>query len=158
MPRPRASTRARFDASKRTSRALLVRRIAFGAGAIVLAVFFLAVAERMVYAGDVMPGIDVDGVNIATKGEDDAYADLSALAAQLETAPLAAKIGDRDVSADPSLIDLDVDEIATLAAARRAGRSGNPVEQTIGAIQRRFRSEPIDLEITYSEARPSNHR
>jgi vancomycin resistance protein YoaR len=152
IPRPRSGTRARFDAPKRTSRALLVRRLAFGAGAVVLAVFFLAVAERIVYAGDVMPGIDVDGVNIATKGEDDAYADLSALATQLETAPLAAKIGDRDVSADPSLIDLDVDELATLTAARRAGRSGNPVEQTIGAIQRRFRSEPIDLEITYSEA------
>ena len=113
--------------------------------------FFLAVLERVVYAGDVMPGVSVEGADVATKGEDDAYADLSALAAQLETQPLTAKIGDREFIADPSLLGLDVDELATLRAARHAGRSGNPIEQTVGAVQRRFRSEKIPLEVTYSE-------
>jgi vancomycin resistance protein YoaR len=131
------------------------RRVLFGAliavGALILLAFFLAVIERIVYAGDVMPGVDVEGVDVAGKSEDDAFAELSALAAQLETEPLRATLGDRELVADSSLLEMNVDELATLQAARHAGRSRNPIEQTLGSVLRRFRADEVPLKVTYSE-------
>jgi vancomycin resistance protein YoaR len=135
-----------------TSGRRLVRVGAVALGGIVLVVFFLAVVERIVYAGDVMPGVDVAGVDVASKSEDQAYTELSALATKLEAEPLRATIGDREVVADASILELRVDEVATLSAARRAGRSGNPVEQTLGTVLRRVRSDEVPLELSYSEA------
>ena len=54
--------------------------------------------------------------------------------------------------ADPSVLAVKVDAAATLQAARRAGRSGNPVEQTFGTVLRRIRPDEVPLHVTYSEA------
>src|SRR5215204_4791598 len=70
-------------------------------GALVLFLFFVAVLERVLYAGDVMPGVQVVGVDVAGASEGDAYADLAALAATLELAPIEATIDDETVSAEP---------------------------------------------------------
>jgi vancomycin resistance protein YoaR len=121
-------------------------------GGILLALFFLAVLERIVYSGDVMPGVEVEGVDVAGKSEDDAYGRLRAAAATLETQPLRAKLGDKDVVTDPSVLAVKVDAAATLRSARRAGRSGNPVEQTLGTVLRRIRPDKVHLHVTYSEA------
>ena len=121
-------------------------------GGVVLAVFFLAVLERFVYAGDVMPGVKVEGVDVEGKNEDAAFADISAMATKLETEPLRATIGDREVVADASILEVHVDELATLSAARHAGRSGNPIEQTVGTVLRRFRPDEIPMQVSYSTA------
>jgi vancomycin resistance protein YoaR len=130
----------------------VLRGVAFALGGAVLVVFFLAVLERIVYAGDVMPGVHVNGGNIASKSEGRAYNELSALAARLETEPLRARIGDQEVVADASVLELDVNELATLRAARRAGRSGNPIDQTLGSVLRRFRPDEVPLQIRYNRA------
>ena len=122
------------------------------AGGAVLAVFFLAVAERVVYSGKVMPGVDVEGIDVAGKSEDDTYADISALASDLQTRPLEATIDGRAVTADASLLEVDVDELATLRDARKAARSGNPIDQTVGAVLRRFRPDEVSLHVSYNEA------
>jgi vancomycin resistance protein YoaR len=146
-----ASSRTVISA-RATSRRRVARIALVAAGSLVLLVFALAVAERIVYAGDVMPGVDVPGVEVAGKSEAAAYADIRALAQQLEAEPLRAKLGDRDVQADASAFHLDVDEVATLQAAREAGRSGNPVEQTLGTALRRFRPDDVPLQVTYNDA------
>jgi vancomycin resistance protein YoaR len=129
-----------------------MRRGYIALGGLLLVLFFLAVLERVAYSGQVMPGVAVEGVHVAGKSEDAAYADLSAKASELETAPLSAKIGSRKVSADASLLDVQVDELSTLRAARHAGRSGNPIEQTLGTVLRRFRDDKVPLHVTYNRA------
>ncbi|HEX5095064.1 MAG TPA: VanW family protein [Acidimicrobiia bacterium] len=154
-PRPGTrSARSRPSArkkSKRTRRPVW-QLVAMVAGGALLVVFFLAVAERVVYSGKVMPGVDVEGVDVAGQSEDDSYADISALASDLETQPLHATIDGREVVADASLLEVDVDEAATLRDARKAARSGNPIEQTIGAVLRRFRPDDVSLHVSYNEA------
>lgn len=145
---PRARARSRLPARVRVP---VWRRIALAVGSALLVLFFLAVLERVVYAGDVMPGVEVDGADVATRSEEDAFRELSALAAELEAAPIRARIDGKEFVADPSLIALDVDELGTLRAARAAGRSGNPVEQTLGAVLRRFRPDRVDLDVAYSD-------
>ena len=127
------------------------RRVALAVGGALLVLFFLAVIERVVYAGDVMPGVEVEGADLAGRSEKDAYRELSALAAELESAPIRARIGDKELVADPSLIAFDVDELGTLRAVRAAGRSGNPIEQTLGTVLRRFRPDRVDLDVQYSD-------
>jgi vancomycin resistance protein YoaR len=155
--RARPGTRSARPRPKAGSRATRTRRpvwqlVALIAGGAVLIVFFLAVAERVVYSGKVMPGVDVDGIDVAGKSEDDAYADISALASDLETRPLEATIDGREVVADASLLEVDVDELATLRDARKAARSGNPIDQTAGAVLRRFRPDDVSLHVSYNEA------
>src|SRR5262245_22966699 len=134
-------------------RALLFSALALGAVLVIL--FFLGVFERIAYAGDVMPGVRVQGVgdvDIASKHETDAYVELAALAQRLESQPLRARIGGKEVVADASILRVDVDQYATLQAARRAGRSGNPIEQTLGTVLRRVRPDEVPLRIHYDEA------
>ena len=146
-----ASSRTMIGA-RATSRRRVLRNIALAAAGLVVLMFFLAVVERIVYAGDVMPGVDVDGLGLAGADEDAAYAEISTLAAQLESEPLRATIGDRELLADATVLALDVDELATLRAARHAGRSGNPIEQTLGTALRRLRADDVALRVSYNDA------
>lgn len=114
--------------------------------------FGFAVAERVWFSGDVMPGVRVDGVDVAGLDEEAAYREISALAAELERAPLVVSIDGVRHTADPTLVGVDVDEGATLRAARMAARSRNPVEQTAGAVLRRFRDDDVALRVEYSRA------
>jgi vancomycin resistance protein YoaR len=140
----------RREAPARLVSARWVRIALLVTGGILLLVFFLAVLERILYAGDVMPGVHVDGVDVSGASESDAYADLSTLAADLENAPIEAKIAEQTVSALPSAVALDLDELATLQAVRAAARSGNPVDQTFGALLRRFRDDEVELRFNYN--------
>lgn len=121
---------------------------------VLLGLFLLAVLERVVYAGEVLPGVELEGVMpLGSKGDADALTEIDALAADLETAPIEARAGDVDLVADASAVDIEVDEVATLRSARRAGRSRNPIDQTLGMVLRRFRPDRVELEITYDERR-----
>ena len=89
-------------------------------------VFFVGVAERIVYRERVMPGVSVEGVRIVGVSEKDAYVRLSALAAKLETAPLQARAGSRALVADSSIANVQVDEHATLAPRARPAAAAIP--------------------------------
>jgi vancomycin resistance protein YoaR len=115
--------------------------------------FLFAVLERVLFSGDVMPGIEVDGADVEGMSELDAYNEISELAAELETEPVSAVAGDVELVFAPGEIDFDVDEAATVRAARTAGRSHNPVEQTAGAVLRRFRTETVPLVVTWNQRR-----
>jgi vancomycin resistance protein YoaR len=128
-------------------------RIAWIVALALVVLLFLAVAERAVYSGKVMPGVDVDGVDLAGDKELAAYAAVKDLATKLEHEPLRVKVRGKELSADPTLIRLDIDEAATLRAARTAGRSRNPVEQVTGTLLRRFRSDHVPLVVHYDEQR-----
>ena len=76
--------RARSTSGRRV---LLISALALGG--VVLALFFLAVLERIVYSGDVMPGVEVEGVDVSSKSEDQAYARLQAAATDARGAAVA---------------------------------------------------------------------
>jgi vancomycin resistance protein YoaR len=111
--------------------------------------FLLAVGERLLFSGKVMPGVAVDGVALGGDGELDAYVEISALAAQLEAEPIRATVGDTRLVLAPGQIGFDVDELATLRAARQAARTTNPIEQTVGALLRRVRSDTVPLVVSW---------
>lgn len=146
-----APTRRTARRRPRTLREKVVRA-AKVVGGVLLGLFLLAVLERVVYAGEVLPGVELEGiVTVGAKGDADALAEIDALAADLETAPIEARAGDVDLVADVSTVDLEIDEVATLRSVRRAGRSRNPLDQTFGMVLRRFRPERVELAVTYDE-------
>jgi vancomycin resistance protein YoaR len=128
-------------------------RIALASGAaVVLVLLFAAVVERVAYDGQVLPGVSVAGASVAGKSETDAYRELRDLAARVERTPIRARAGTTALTADPSILDLRVDAVATLRAARVAGRSHNPIEQVGGTVLRRVRTDHVPLHVTYSSA------
>lgn len=131
VPRPRLA---------RSWRRALVVAAALAAGA-----FLLAVGERILFSGKVMPGVEVAGVDIGGDDEVDAYVDIAALAARLEAEPITASVGEVTLVLSPSEIGYDVDELATVRSVRRAARSTNPLEQTVGALLRRLRADEISI-------------
>ena len=128
-----------------------LRTAALAAGALFALLLLLGVLERVVWSGDVLPGVRVDGVDVEGASERSAYADLSALAAELESTAIEARAGETELSASPSLFGLDIDELATLRDSRRAGRSRNPLEQALGTVLRRIRDDEIDLTVRFDE-------
>jgi vancomycin resistance protein YoaR len=150
-PRARARHPARGARALARLRSRRRLRVAATVAGVALAVLFLlAVLERLVYSGDVMPGVAVGGRDLGGRSERDAFTELSALAVELETEPLRVEVEGRAFSADPSLLGVAVDERSTLRAARTAARSRNPVEQTLGAILRRVRDDEVALRVSYS--------
>jgi vancomycin resistance protein YoaR len=125
-------------------------------GALILgslfAILLLAsVVERVVYSGQVLPGIEAVGVEIEGLGRDDALQQIDALADRLEQDPIVADADGTELTLDPALVQLRVDRNATIDAARKAGRSGNPVEAVTGFVLRRFRHETVDLRIAFDD-------
>jgi hypothetical protein len=74
-------------------------------------------------------------------------------AARIEKTTVRAKGEGLDLAFEPADIGYDVDARATVRAARRAGRSGNPVAQVTGTVLRRFRPDDVDLVATWDETR-----
>ena len=127
--------------------------VALALGGVVLAVFFLAVLERFVYAGDVMPGVKVEGVDVEGKNEDAAFADISAMATKLETRAVA-----RDHRRSAKSSPTRRCSKCTSTSSRPCRRLGmpvearNPIEQTVGTVLRRFRPDEIPVQVSYSTA------
>lgn len=111
----------------------------------VLVLVGLALMERLAYRGDVLPGVAVPGVSASSHSEAQVRARLQALAKRMESEPIEARAGDTVLQVDPKSVDFALDVDATLAAARQAGRSGNPVEVVQGMILRRFRNDEVPL-------------
>jgi vancomycin resistance protein YoaR len=143
-------------ASPPGSGSVLLRLSILGAGVIVILIAFVAIAtlaERRAYAGRVLPGVDVEGVSSAGKHEMAVYDDVARVGVSLAKSPVRVRIGNQDLSADPSLLDLDVDARATAAAAMHDGRSGNFFGQMIGTALRRIRPDHVKLRVVYDENR-----
>jgi len=139
----------------RFRRALASRPFRWGVfGVLVAALVFVGIGltERVVYSGAILPGVEIEGVEVAGLDEADAGEAVAAFAETVETEPIPVTAGDAELALDPAAIGVEVDDVAAVREARLVGRSGNPVEQTVGSILRRFRSETVPLEITWGDA------
>ena len=146
---PGPSRRARYAASA-------PRSVLIGLGAlatVVAAVALLTFVERRIYAGRVLPGVEVDGVSSSGRHEGYVYDKLTRLGAKLAAAPVRVRIGDRVLSADPSLLDLDVDARATAQEAFEQGRHGSWLSQLAGTARRWVRPDHIQLHVVYDDDR-----
>ena len=133
------------------------RRVLLLAGGIVLgiAALFVAasVAEHIRYSGSVLPGVRLEGLQIAGKKDADVLAALDQLGDQLEHTPFRARAGAEVFTVDPTLIGLTVDSDATIAAARGAGRDSNPLGLVTDTVLRRFRPDVVHLVVHYDDTR-----
>ena len=138
------------------SGSLFVRLALVAAGVVVILIAVVAIAtfaERRIYSDRVLPGVNVDGVTSAGKHEVAVYDGAARLGVTLAKAPVRVRIGNQDFSADPSVLDLDVDARATATAAMHDGRSGNFFGQMVGTALRRIRPDHVKLRVVYDDNR-----
>jgi vancomycin resistance protein YoaR len=109
--------------------------------------------ERAVYSGKVLPGVEVDGLDVATKTKSTAYDEIARVGADLARTPIKARAGDVTFTVDPGLIGFSVDAEATAHDAEKTGRSGNPAAIVAGTVLRRFRDDDVPLVVQYDHAR-----
>jgi len=119
-----------------------------------LAVTVIASAvEHKMYAGKVLPGVEVAGANVDGKKDVAAYDELARLAADLDRTPLKVRAGDNQYTVEPSLVAFDVDVDATARQAEREGRRGNPIALVTGTVMRRVRPDHVPLAVRYDPVR-----
>jgi len=123
------------------------------AGLLVVAIVVLTLVEHHNYAGRVLPGVKVDGVPGSVHNKMAVYDDVARLAVELEQSPLRVRVDGRLLSADPSLLDVNIDARATATAAITAGRTVNPFSQLFGTALRRLRPDRVHLRVNYDESR-----
>lgn len=155
LPDRRTRRLRRHGQRGRFRRALTSRSVRWGAiGLLVAALLFVGIglAERVVYSGAVLPGVEIEGVSVAGLDEADAGDVVATFADTVETEPIPATAGGVELTLDPAAIGVQVDDVAAVRAARLMGRSGNPVEQTVGSVLRRFRDETVPLGVTWDDA------
>src|SRR2546423_4776709 len=121
------------------------------AGAAALFVIAMAgsIIEHVVYAGHVLPGVEVNGARVAGKKSVAASDAIARLAADLGRSPLHARGGDRRFTIEPAQIGFDVDTDTTTRNAQRDGRQGNPFALVAGTVMRRVRSDHVALVVRY---------
>jgi vancomycin resistance protein YoaR len=103
----------------------------------------LTLTERIIENGDVMPGVRVGDIDASGMSERDALAAVRTSAARLERTPVQLKAGSTELTADPGTFGLHVNARASVRAARKAGRSHNPLDQLSGVVLRRMREDKI---------------
>jgi vancomycin resistance protein YoaR len=122
--------------------------IALTLALIVLVLVLAALADRIVHDGKVLPGVSAGGVDLSGKTEHQAQGALEAKVARLMRRPITVRAGGRQLGVQPSVIGLKVDVPATVRAARRAGRSGNVINQVFGTVTRRTSGEQVPLVVS----------
>lgn len=137
--------------------AIRPRRIAIAAAVAVALLLAGAITWTLVehhnYAGRVLPGVKLDGVSASGRNRVAVYDDVARLAVSLEKSPLRVNVDGHPLSADPSLLDVNIDARATASAAIAAGRRGNPFSQLFGTVVRRVRPDRVHLQVEYDESR-----
>jgi vancomycin resistance protein YoaR len=135
----------------RSRRVLLLVGGVLAAGVLVLVA--VSFAEHRLYRNKVLPGVEVESIDVGGKTELHASDTLATAATQLERTPIKAVARDRTFTADPALIGFAVDIPATVERATDAGRDGNPFTNVLGTVMRRIRPEEVPLVVQYDDAR-----
>jgi len=120
---------------------------------VLLALVVIALGERVAHRERVLPGVEVAGVDLGGKSEPEALHEIEDLADRLAATPIHAHAGTHDLVLDPKAIGYRVDAAATVRAARRDGRSGNPLDTLLGVPLRALRADDVDLVVHYDRAR-----
>ncbi|MGZ4734876.1 MAG: VanW family protein [Acidimicrobiia bacterium] len=122
------------------------------AGALLLVVT-LALSERIIENGHVLGGVEIGDVDASGMSEQEAVAAVEQSAARLESTPIKVRAGATELSVDPTALGLHVDAAASVRAARRDGRSRNPVNQLAGTVLRRFRPDSVPFVVEVDPGR-----
>jgi vancomycin resistance protein YoaR len=109
--------------------------------------------EQLVYRGEVLPGVKVEGAAVAGKSERDAADAIARLANKLEKAPLHTRAGDQTFTLEPAAIGFHIDVEKTARAAERAGRTGNALARVSGTVVRRVHADDVALAVQYDGKR-----
>jgi vancomycin resistance protein YoaR len=118
-----------------------------------LALVVIAVGERVAHRDRVLPGVEVAGVDLSGTTEREALHQVRDVATRLAVTPIHAHAGTQDLVLDPAAIDYRVDAAATVRAARRDGRSANPLNTLLGVPLRAVRQDDVDLVVHYDRGR-----
>ncbi len=116
---------------------------------VVLAVVVVALGERVTHRDRILPGVQVAGVDVGGATEPEALHRIQDLAARLAATPIHAHAGTHDLVLDPASISYRVDAAATVRAARRDGRSANPLDTLLGVPLRAVRHDEVGLVVHY---------
>jgi vancomycin resistance protein YoaR len=119
----------------------------------VLALVMIALGERLAHRDRVLPGVEVAGIDLGGKTEPEALHEIEDVANRLAVTPIHAHAGTHDLVLDPKAIGYRVDAAATVRAARRDGRSANPLDTLLGVPMRAFRHDGVDLVVHYDRSR-----
>jgi vancomycin resistance protein YoaR len=131
----------------------VVTLLAMGAMALFVLVGAAWAVEQLVYSGEVLPGVEVDGAAVAGKSPRDAADAITRLATDLERTPLPIRAGDHAFTLEPSAIGFRVDTAQTSQGATRAGRQGNVFARAVGTVARRVRADHVPLVVEYDTHR-----
>jgi vancomycin resistance protein YoaR len=112
-----------------------------------------SLVEHAVYSGKVLPGVQIDGLQVATKTSSTAYDEIARVGADLARTKINVHAGDADFSFYPEVIGYSVDADATARNAEAAGRTGNPAAIVAGTVLRRLRDDDVPLVVHYDHAR-----
>ncbi len=127
--------------------------VGIGVLAVVLVVVGATLLERVADRGTVYSGVAVPQTEVAGKSSAEARVAIQATADRLAHAPINARAGRGPnaiaLTVDPTVIGYSVDVDATLRAARKAGRSRNPLDQLGGLLLRRVRDDDVPLVSTW---------
>jgi len=149
--RPWRSAASRLRTASPFARIVLGVCAAVGALIVVLAI--ATFAERRIYDGRVLPGVEVDGISTSGHQESYVYDRVARLGLKLAQAPIRVRIGDDELTADPSLLDVSVDARATARAAIDQGRHGGLVSQLLGTARRWVKPDEVSLRVVYDDER-----
>jgi vancomycin resistance protein YoaR len=139
-PRPGSRSRA------------LMRRVLQVAGLLVGLALVVVAVEQLAYYNRVLPGVEVEGADVAGATDGQARAQLEDLAARLEHERIVATVGDQRLSATPRELGFEVDVDATLRAARDAGREDlNPLELFGTTFTRHATGDEVALRVRWEE-------
>ncbi len=113
----------------------------------------VAVTQRIAHRDHVMPHVEVAGTDLGNESEPAAFHQVTDLGTRLALAAIHGHAGDQQLTLDPRAIGYRVDAAATVRAARRAGRSANPLDSLSGLVLRVFRADQVPLTVHYDSAR-----
>ncbi|MGH9050349.1 MAG: VanW family protein, partial [Acidimicrobiia bacterium] len=153
VPRRAARQRRRSHDRSLPAPVVVLARLALIPLVAALVLITPAVVERIAFRDQVLPGVDVGPASLAGDSERDALAEMEELATRLESTPVTATGEGLELSFEPADIAYDVDAAATVRAARKTGRSANPLGDAAGTVLRRFRPDEVELAVTWDRAR-----
>jgi vancomycin resistance protein YoaR len=130
------------------------RRVGLAVALAIIAIPIIgSLVEHAVYSGEVLPGVQIDGIDVAGKSKSAAYDEIARVGAELARTPIRAHAGVVPFAFDPGLIGYSVDAQATVREAQTAGRTGNPAAIVAGSVLRRFRDDDVPLVVDYDHVR-----
>lgn len=129
----------------------ILRVLLVGSASLIVLLLVLTAAERVLWRGKVLPGVRLVGASVGGKGAGSLGDSVAEAAARFETEPIDVRVDTERLVLDPRRIDLSVDRDDTTEAVQDAGRSGNPLGQVAGTLERLFSHDAVMWDVSFDE-------